>query len=122
MTFTFRNQKDIEFVIPPTKPPSTTLYGPAFHRNNTESRNSNSENQKTKSEPNSGKKDDSVVNRSWNFIADVLTATSTLKASGERARSRDSLPVHNNNNSLDIPTIKTRYAFICSGVCMIPNV
>ena len=94
-------------MIPPTKPPSTTLYGPAYHRNL--SSGSKNDQDDLKSAKNSSKQDDSVMNKGWNFLADVLSVTSNLKQSGERARSRDSLPAnHNNNNSLDIPTIKTR--------------
>lgn len=107
------NQKDIEFVIPPTKPPTTTLYGPSVNcqplRSPSRHPTSHSDSQGKGSEK--SKQDENVVNRGWNFIADVLSATSTFKSSSEssraRARSRDSLPVHNNNNSLDIPTIKT---------------
>ena len=110
----FSNQKDIEFVIPPTKPPTTTLYGPSVNcqplRSPSRHPTSHSDSQGKGSEK--SKQDENVVNRGWNFIADVLSATSTFKSSSEssraRARSRDSLPVHNNNNSLDIPTIKTR--------------
>lgn len=88
-------------MIPATKPPSTTtLYGPPRG-----SRNNLSSSQPTSTEEEKEKTEDGVVNRGWNFLSDVFTATSNLKS---RARSRDSLPVHNNNNSLDIPTIKTR--------------
>ena len=113
----FCRNKDIEFVIPPSKPPTTTLYGaPSYGgsggnptRSQTSSTSSNRMNS-AGSESSAG--GENVVNKGWNFLADVFTATSTLKSAGKgkptRARSRDSLPVHNNNNSLDIPTIKTR--------------
>jgi len=112
-------QKDIAFVIPPSKPPSTTLYGPATLRGYGDDRNTSSREEKP------APKEEGVVNRGWNFLgglssllsvgksddtgdsADVISATSTLKSS-PKARSRDSLPMqHLNNNSLDIPTIKT---------------
>ena len=113
------NQKDIEFVIPPTKPPTTTLYGPSVNcqplRSPSRHPTSHSDSKDHHDGSEKSKPDENVVNRGWNFIADVLSATSTFKTSSTsessraRARSRDSLPVHNNNNSLDIPTIKTRY-------------
>ena len=97
-------------MIPPTKPPTTTLYGPP--NSITQPRQNRYPPSPSKREEKPVKTDENVVNRGWNFIADVLSATSTFKTNSTenraRARSRDSLPVHNNNNSLDIPTIKTR--------------
>ena len=100
-------------MIPPTKPPATTLYGPP--NSITQPRPNRFPSSPSKGDEKvskNAKNDENVVNRGWNFIADVLSATSTFKTSANenraRARSRDSLPVHNNNNSLDIPTIKTR--------------
>ena len=59
-------------MIPPTKPPSTTLYGPAINRGVGEGRNSGlSRLQQSDSEP-TPKGDDGVVNRGWNFIGEFL--------------------------------------------------
>lgn len=104
-------------MIPPSKPPaSTTLYGPPTHqtRSQTSSTSSNRFNSTESDTGGTGPATDGVVNKGWNFLSDVFTVTSTFKSSTgsktpTRARSRDYLPVHlNNNYSLDIPTIKTR--------------
>ena len=57
-------------MIPPTKPPSTTLYGPAINRGYGEGRNSSSSRlQQSDSEPTPKDSTDAgVVNRGWNFL------------------------------------------------------
>lgn len=108
------SQKDIEFVIPPSKAPTTTLYGPTNPRPSSggRSQTSSESSNRLNSTDSDGGNSSTIVHKGWNFLSDVFTATSTFKGTAGtnapgRARSRDSLQVTNNNNSLDIPTIKT---------------
>ena len=90
----YSNQSEIEFVIPPTKPPTTTLYGPTSRNRqySTENRLDSAESADSDSKSNSGNPE-SVVNKGWNFISDVFTATSSFKSAEksnpQRAHSRD---------------------------------
>ena len=68
----YYSQKDIAFVIPPSKPPSTTLYGPATLRGYGDDRNTSSREEKP------APKEEGVVNRGWNFLGEFKSIDGRL--------------------------------------------
>ena len=67
-------------MIPPSKPPSTTLYGPATLRGYGDDRNTSSREEKP------APKEEGVVNRGWNFLGEfkqsciLLTSLSVISS------------------------------------------
>lgn len=126
------NTKDIEFVIPPTRPPPSKsaqcLYIRNNNNNNVNCTKSTTRLNSTTSEESQSTPPKFSVNKGWNFIQDVMAASSALKDGssnpGSRRASRETLAVTGiggGAGGLDVPTIKTsRSASLCVNSLGVP--